>query len=86
MRDVVLYMASSSLIGTVIVNCARVTRSVFDRRQVVCEVISVHWDRVDVKVAVRYPKSYGPRDGKRPKARLDFMDDNEEEDEGVVSY
>lgn len=32
--------------------------------QVVCEVMSVHWDRLDVKVAVRYPKSYGPRAGK----------------------
>lgn len=30
-------------------------------RQVVCEVMSIHWDRLDVKVAVRYPKSYGPR-------------------------
>lgn len=84
MRDVVLCMASPFLMGTF--TYARVTRSVFDRRQVVCEVISVHWDRVDVKVAVRYPKSYGPRDGKRPKARLDFMDGNEEEDELVVSY
>lgn len=35
------------------------------RNQVVCEVMSVHWDRLDVKVAVRYPKSYGPRGGKR---------------------
>lgn len=26
--------------------------------------MSVHWDRLDVKVAVRYPKSYGPRGGK----------------------
>lgn len=23
-------------------------------------MISVHWDRLDVKVAVRYPKNYGP--------------------------
>ncbi|CAM9211625.1 unnamed protein product, partial [Ectocarpus sp. 12 AP-2014] len=28
--------------------------------KVVCMVRSVHWDRLDVKVAVRYPKSYGP--------------------------
>lgn len=36
-----------------------------------CEVMSVHWDRLDVKVAVRYPKSYGPRGGKgREKLQL----------------
>lgn len=32
-------------------------------KQVLCEVVSVHWDRLDVKVAVRYPKSYGPYAG-----------------------
>ena len=26
--------------------------------------MSIHWDRLDVKVAVRYPKTYGPRGGK----------------------
>lgn len=41
---------------------AAVMRTVHE--QVVCEVISIHWDRLDVKVAVRYPKSYGPRDRK----------------------
>lgn len=76
LRDILLYMASSDLIDALYVFF--VTRPVFVRRQVVCEVISVHWDRVDVKVAVRYPKSYGPRDGTRPKSRLHAMDDDGE--------
>lgn len=41
--------------------------------------MSVHWDRLDVKVAVRYPKSYGPRDGKgkgqSAEGGGDFKDD-----------
>lgn len=37
------------------------------RRQVVCEVMAVHWDRLDVKVAVKYPKSYGPRNGREER-------------------
>lgn len=32
--------------------------------QVACEVIGIHEDRLDVKVAVRYPKSYGRRSSK----------------------
>lgn len=29
----------------------------------------MHWDRLDVKVAVKYPKSYGPRSGKEEREK-----------------
>ncbi|CAM9504306.1 unnamed protein product, partial [Ectocarpus fasciculatus] len=48
--------------------------------KVVCEVRSVHWDRLDVKVAVRYPKSYGPSSG-RSRNRRDSVDEEEEEED-----
>lgn len=41
--------------------------------------MSIHWDRLDVKVAVRYPKSYGPRGGKGRDNDID--NDNMEEDD-----
>lgn len=55
-----------------------------DVMQVVCEVMSVHWDRLDVKIAVRYPKSYGPwaRGAKKLSTQLeDDQDGNHEEDQ-----
>ena len=29
--------------------------------------MAVHWDRLDVKVAVKYPKSYGPKSGREER-------------------
>lgn len=51
--------------------------------QVVCEVMSIHWDRLDVKVAVRYPKSYGPQvhwAGKRRDSDMDKMEEDDDAD------
>ena len=50
--------------------------------QVVCRVVSVHLDRLEVKVAVRYPKTYGPKTApSQPEAaeevnNLIFMEKN----------
>lgn len=47
--------------------------------------MSIHWDRLDVKVAVRYPKTYGPRGGKgkgKGKGR-DSMEDEDAEKVGA---
>lgn len=41
--------------------------------------MSIHSDRLDVKVAVRYPKSYGPRGGKGQDNDNDKL---EEDDDG----
>eukprot|EP00903_Cladosiphon_okamuranus_P010099 g9564.t2 len=48
--------------------------------KVVCEVTSIHWDRLDVKVAVRYPKSYGPHGGKGRDDGIGDMEEDEDED------
>ncbi len=55
--------------------------------QVVCEVMAVHWDRLDVKVAVKYPKSYGrhgTKGGNDAATTIDTKggaDEDEDEDE-----
>lgn len=68
-----LYKASRGLIRNLLLILLFVTFFVRMRGchvvQVVCEVMSVHWDRLDVKVAVRYPKSYGPWEGHNAKVR-----------------
>lgn len=53
-------------------------------KQVVCEVRSVHWDRLDVKVAVRYPKSYGPSAGKACDRLAGVEEEEEENDQTEV--
>lgn len=45
--------------------------------QVACEVIGIHEDRLDVKVAVRYPKSYGRRSSKGQEQKEGLGEDED---------